>query len=228
MRHRYSNIKSDVTDLRSTEMEAKSKQDKKTVIVHHSEEERQKILFDAVPENTRNATKRALKHLNQYISTKNGGLTLTIDDIGTEELPQLLYEFYTDAQYKSSESETTPEKYKNTTLNSIRAGINRHLKDQRGIDIIKDERFVRSNQMFKAVKKANKKEGKGNVDHKITISHEDMKKLDNYFRQYMRPSARILQQFCLFNILFYGCRRGRENLSAMEKDTFEVTSLHFN
>ena len=207
---------------RKSLVEMDYKQEKKTIIVQHTEEERNKILFDAVPENTRNATKSALNHLNEYIRQKNGGLQLTIDDIGTEELPQVMYEFYTDARYKSS-NDGKLEKYKNTTLNSIRAGINRHLKDTRGVDIMKDERFVKSNQMFKAVKKENKKDGHGNVDHKISITASDMEKLDRYFRGYMSPSSKKLQELCIFNILFYGCRRGRENLSAMEIDTFEVS-----
>ena len=135
-----------------------NKSEKKKVIVQHTNAERAQLLQDAVPENTRNATKGALKHLNEYIKVKNGGLNLTIDDIGSDELPQVLYEFYTDAQYKAaSDRSKPPKKYKNTTLNSIRAGINRHLKDTHGIDIMKDARFVKSNQILKAVKKLNKK-----------------------------------------------------------------------
>ena len=206
-----------------------SKQDKIKVIVQHSEEDRKKLLHDAIPENTRNSTKAALKHLNEFIKVKNDQLDITVENILTEELPQLLYEFYTDARYKSSSNNSGKEleKYKNTTLNAMRAGINRYLKDERGLDIIKDSRFVRSNQMFKAVKKANKKEGNGNIDHKKPIIPDDMTKLDQYFRQYMRPSAKILQEVCLFNTLFYGCRRGRENLCSMETDTFEVTNHNF-
>ena len=196
---------------------------RKTFIKQHTAEEREQLLFNAIPQNTRNATKSALKHLNEYIRVKNGGLNISIDDIGSEELPQLLFEFYTDAQYKAKSENDDPEKYKNTTLKSIRAGINRHLKDVRGLDIMKDSRFVKSNQMFKAVTKANKQEGRGSVEHKMAITPEDMRKLDEYFRQYMRPSSKILQEFCIFNVLFYGCRRGRENLATMQKNTFEVS-----
>ena len=139
-------------------------------------------------------------------------------------MPQLLYEFYTDAQYKST-TDGSEQKFKNTTMNSIRAGINRYMKESRGVDIIKDDRFTRSNEMFKSVKKTNKKEGKGSVQHKQPICEEDRKKLDGYFSQYMRPSAKILQQFCIYNIMLFGCRRGRENLSSMTTDTFEVCIL---
>ena len=201
-----------------------TKQDKKKVMIQHSEEERNQILYNAIPENTHNATKSALKHLNEYIKQKNGGLQLTLDDISTSELPQILFEFYTDARYKSS-ADGKLEKYKNTTLNSIRAGIKLHLKDTCGIDIIKDENFVKSNQMFKAVKKENKKDGRGKIDHKLPITPADMEKLDQYFRGYMSPSSKKLQELCLFNVLYYGCRRGRENLSAMPKDTYEVHFL---
>ena len=166
-----------------------------------------------------------MTHLNRYIKFKNGGLDLTLDDIGTDEFPQLLYEFYTDAQYKSID-DGVEEKFKNSTMNSIRAGINRHLKDTRSVDIIKDMRFTKSNQMLKTVKKTNKSQGKGNVDHKLPITEADRQKLNQYFKEYMRPSSKILQQF-YSNIMLFGCRRGHENLSTMTKDTFEVCKINF-
>ena len=217
-------VELELNKLRLT-MDAVGKKDKKRAFVLHSEADRQKILYEAVPENTRNATKQALSHINEYIRVKNGGLALTIDDIGDDELPQVMYEFYTDGQYKSGDENSPPERYKNTTLRSIRAGINRHLKQQRGIDLMKDPRFTKSNQMFASVSKSNKKSGNGNVTHKDPITTPDMNRLEVYFRQYTRPSAKILFQFCLFNIMMFGCRRGRENLCLMEKDTFEVSRL---
>ena len=116
------------------------------------------LLQGSIPENTKNATKTWIKHLNAYIKKVNGGLDITIDDIGTDELPPLLYEFYFDGQYKSFNSDRSEEceQYKNTSLKSIRAAITRYLKNTRGIDIINDVRFTKSNEMFKAVTKTNK------------------------------------------------------------------------
>ena len=162
-----------------------SQKQKKKTIIQLSNQERDKILYEATAQNTRNATKRALKHLNAFIKVKNGGLDIDVEQIETSELLQLLYEFYTDAQYKECKDGEKAEKFKNTTMNSIRAGINRYLKEARGLDIMKDTRFTRSNQMFKAVKKINKGEGRGNVDHKKPISESDHAKLDKYFKNYL-------------------------------------------
>ena len=195
-----------------------------TPFKRHSEQERRKLMDDSIPQNTKNATKTWINVLNKYIKQVNGNLEITIDDIGTEELPSLLYEFYCDVQYKSYDSSEPEksEKYKNTSMKSIRGAINRYMKNSRGIDIMKDVRFTRSNEMFKAVTKENKKQGKGNIEHKAIICDDDMKVIDDYFKGYMKPSAAILQEICIFNVLFYGCRRGRENLAAMTKETFEV------
>ena len=40
------------------------------------------------------------------------------------------------------------------------------------------------------------------------------------------PSAKRLQEFVLFNIIYYCGRRGRENLRNMTKKTFEIKKDH--
>ena len=190
----------------------------------HSEDERKKLMEDSIPQNTKNATKTWMKVLNNYVKQVNGNLDITVEDICTEELPQLLYEFYCDVKYKNYNEQNPDEceKYKNTSMKSIHGVTNRYMKNSREIDIMKDVHFTKSNEMFKAVTKENKKQGKDNIEHKAIICAEDMKAIDKYFQGYMKPNAEILQEVCLFNVLYYGCHRGRENLAAMTKDTFEV------
>ena len=82
------------------------------------------------------------------------------------------------------------------------------------------EAFNRANKVFDAILKDNKAKGRGNIKHKERISSEDIDKLHHYFSRYMQPNSLILQKFVQFNLMFYLCRHGRENLTGMPKDTF--------
>ena len=92
-----------------------------------------------------------------------------------------------------------------------------------------DPKFVKVKEMFHGVLKEGKADGKGDIDHKEEILSEDLEKLNDYFSCYMTPDPTILQRCVLFNLLYYLCRRGRENLTGMKKDTFAVSrSKHKN
>ena len=95
----------------------------------------------------------------------------------------------------------------------------------KGIDIIKDSAFVRSNEIFKGVLVDAGKHGK---PKKSTpkISQIDLERIGEYFQHdYMNnPNPKKLQQHLLFYILYYFCRRGRENLYEMKTDTFELVT----
>ncbi len=57
------------------------------------------------------------------------------------------------------------------------------------------------------------------------ITENDNEKLFQFFESSMKsanPDPKILQQMCIFNIIHYMGRRGRENLRNMQKDTFEI------
>ena len=84
--------------------------------------------------------------------------------------------------------------------------------------------------MFDAVANINKSVGKVNVKHMKPISPEDLKKIHNYFSQYMLPDPLILQRMVHFNLMFYPCRHlqtPQENLTHMSKDTFNVSLTEF-
>ena len=104
----------------------------------------------------------------------------------------------------------------------MRAAIKRYTEEKRSLDILNNESFARANKVFSVVLKDNKVKGKGKIHHKEIIRSEDLEKLQDYFSRYMKPSAVILQQMVQFNLMFYLCRRGHENLTGMPKDTFEV------
>ena len=69
--------------------------------------------------------------------------------------------------------------YKTASLNSIRAGLCRHLKDsgKSGIDLIKDTEFEESNTAFKAALVQLKDIGKGDTVPHTDIDENDMQTL---------------------------------------------------
>ena len=165
---------------------------------------------------TNNATKLWIDTFKQYLEQEE---LPKLDQIPDSDLPNLLESFYVLVRMKKS------EKYKSTTLKSMRAGLNRYFKDHREIDITQDKRFMRTNELFLGLLKENKKEGRGQVIHKQTISDSDKEKLFKYFENSIKsgkPDPKILQQICIFNIVYYMGWHGRENLRNMQKDTFEV------
>lgn len=182
------------------------------------ENDRSKIRESRNKANTKNATKLWKNLLNQYLIEKD--IAASIEHVTDADLPKVLEKFYSEIRTKK-----THERYKNSSLRAIRAGVNRFIKDSRGIDIISDPKFMRTNDLFKGVTKENKEAGKGNVQHKVPISSEDLERLQDYFSLYMAPNPTILQRCVLFNLMFFLCRRGRENLTGMTKDTFDVSTF---
>ena len=75
-----------------------------------------------------------------------------------------------------------------------------------------------------AKQKDNKQKGLGKIDNKPAITDEDMVKIAEYFKKVLAgpPNPKALLQMVVFNILYYLCRRGRENLRNMTKSTFAI------
>ena len=96
----------------------------------------------------------------------------------------------------------------------IRAALNRYFKDKHEIDVISNDKFIQANEAFKAVTNKGKSEGRGEIVHKMPVEDEDMKTLSVYFRRNMvgEPNAIFLQELVLFSVIYFGGRRGRENL----------------
>ena len=114
------------------------------------------------------------------------------------------------------------EYFKRNTLNGIRYGLAKHFKTK-GIDITDDPVFTSSREVFFALHSDMKKKGFGSTDHTSPISTEDLQIL--YSGNYVAfniNSPVVLQQKVWFELMFYLCRRGRENLRGMTRSTFEI------
>ena len=106
---------------------------------------------------TNNATKLWVNCLKEYLIEKN---LPNIEEISNKELPNLLMTFFAEATKKNSDDINNPEEsseYKTQTLRCIRAALGRYFKEERGTDIIKNELFVKCNDMFKGLTNDKKK-----------------------------------------------------------------------
>ena len=116
------------------------------------------------------------------------------------------------------------ESLKTSSLSSMKYGITKYLKEQCKIDFQTDIEFSSSRDVYKAVVTDLKKKGFGSVEHKPPISDEDLQKLynpENVVFNINSPCG--LQKKVWFDLMFYLCRRGRENQRQMTKSTFAVS-----
>ena len=211
-----------------------------------SEDQIQAIIGKKNRENTHKATKLWMSCFTDFLIEKGYE---DADAIPTEDLPQILEQFYSCVSKKPStddpqESEDDQEddntsknpyaaimpprkkkkNYKNTSMKAIRAALARYYHDKCSVDIISNEHFLRANAVFNGILQLNKESGLGNIVSKSEMSDLDMGILTNYFRNAMAgpPNPKKLQDIVIFYILYYMCRRGRENLRGMTKETFQI------
>ena len=175
------------------------------------------ILLNKDAENTKKATRQAVAIFRDYLKEKSlPGEFETLDKLA---LGSVLAKFYVEVRRSDGEF------YKRTTLNSIRAGINRHLKSEHEhiIDIIKDVEFARANAAYKAATVQLKRLGKGDVQHHNAIDESDIRKL--YGSEVFDHSTPVgLQYKVWFELMLFICRRGRENLRELKKGHFKIQS----
>lgn len=196
-----------------------------------TEEKTQYVMDKRKAPNTNKATKLWLQCFTDYLLEKD---LPKIETLTINTLPTILENFYTDVRKKEAQSNPENEAgddddqrlYKNTTLKAIRAALGRYFKEKLSIDIMSNENFIRANQIFEGVQRINKEKGKGNVTNKPPIDDSDLTKITHYFRQGMNgpPNPGLLQEVVLFYVLLYMCRRGRENLRSMTRDTFSIAT----
>ena len=72
------------------------------------------------------------------------------------------------------------------------------------------------------MKKELMRQGKGLVEHRRSITAKDMAKLYEHDRVFNIDVPTGLQQKVAFELIFYTCRRGCENLHSMTKNTYGI------
>ena len=162
---------------------------------------------------TKRAINNAKKLFLEYALTK-GKTEEDVEKMTAVDLDNLLYGFY------PSIRKTDGDHMKLNYLRAIRYGVASYLKTL-GMDIYTPD-FERSKKSFDASSTQLKKQGKGGVDHKLPLSKEDMKKLYTSKHTFDTSTPIGLQNKVFFEIMLHICRRGRENLRQMTKQTFIV------
>ena len=205
-------------------------------------EQKEGLLYKRNKENTNKATKQWINCFKDFLFET--GLP-ELDLLQPKDLPEILENFYSSVCKKPKDEPSESEEqgavggvskgpdlpkrdtkycYKNTTMKAIRAGLNRYFKEKFSIDIINNESFIRANALFSGVLQMNKEQGLGDIVSKSDISDADMEILRMRFNASLSgaPDPKLLQEIVIFYILYYMCRRGRENLRNMQKDTFAI------
>ena len=177
------------------------------------EKELDAIIYEKDAKNTHKATLFSWNCFLSYLKEKN--IVIDVEKITKVELDNILITFYVELRKQDGEL------YTKTAFRAIRHGLQRKFKSLRQLDIIDDPAFTKSDTVFKAQCVQLKKKGLAKVEHKPPICSEDIRKL------YSSPvfklnNPRSLQRKVFFEIMFYLCRRGQENIRELTKSSFAV------
>ena len=180
-----------------------------------SKEEVDSKRYNAVPVSAPKANTKAAKALESYL-VETGGKPLA-ELVAASELAEVLSSYYFAARTVDG------HEYRCSSLENFRQGLNRHIKQhmKADMDIIKVPAYREANLSFKAAMTELKKKGLGSVRHYPNIDKSDLVKL--YNSTYLSTStASGLYRKVQFDIRYYFCRRGGENMVDMTKETFSV------
>lgn len=180
----------------------------------HLEGDLQRSERNRLSENTRLATRYAVRIFREYLSEK--AQSPDFETLDKEALCAVLRSFYAEARSKSGQL------YSKSSLISIRSSLNRYLNEPpycRTLDLTKDPELRSANLTLAAVIRRLEEQGAGPVVQKQAITRPDLRKL------YESSVLNIDTPFGLLNKVWfetcmYFCTRGRENQRELEEDSF--------
>jgi hypothetical protein len=178
-----------------------------------SEDEIQRKQLKINAENTIRANKKCAR---EYLKeNKQNSEFETFDRV---RLNETLSHLYVDIRKPDG------QRYKATSLESIRHGLNRYLRSSphnKPFYIVKDADINDSNTNVSAMLTEVTRLGLGNVVHYPAIDKHDREKLyKSVYFSTNTPSG--LSNKVQFDIRLYFCRRGQENMHAMSQSMFTV------
>ncbi|XP_023806613.2 uncharacterized protein LOC110014204 [Oryzias latipes] len=187
---------------------------------HHKRERRHKevspeelnFLEDDKDEiNTKKITKWAVNIFRDFLAQKN--MDINFENYTATTLNESLRLFYASVQSTKEGGE-----YSVASLRSLRAGINRHLRD---VNIISDTVFKSSNAVFKAIMKRYRKSGKDTSSHHPRIPESDLEKIR--CSSALSPDTPLgLVRKVWFDIQLCLARRGREGCRELTMASFSI------
>ncbi|XP_041646407.1 uncharacterized protein LOC121511710 [Cheilinus undulatus] len=165
-------------------------------------------------ENTRLATRYAVRIFREYLSEK--AQSPDFETLDKEALCAVLRSFYAEARSKSGQL------YSKSSLISIRSSLNRYLNEPpycRTLDLTKDPELRSANLTLAAVIRRLEEQGAGPVVQKQAITRSDLRKLYESSVFNTDTSFGLLNKVW-FETCMYFCTRGRENQRELEEDSF--------
>ncbi|KAM7388834.1 hypothetical protein PAMP_024981 [Pampus punctatissimus] len=174
----------------------------------------QRLERNRLSENTRLATRYAVRIFREYLSEKAQSPDFETLDKGA--LCAVLRSFYAEARSKSGQL------YSKSSLISIRSSLNRYLNEPpycRTLDLTKDPELRSANLTLAAVIRRLEEQGAGPVVQKQAITRSDLRKL--YESSVFNTDTPFgLLNKVWFETCMYFCTRGRENQRELEEDSF--------
>ncbi|XP_063747680.1 uncharacterized protein LOC134869730 [Eleginops maclovinus] len=176
--------------------------------------ELQRAERNRLSENTRLATRYAVRIFREYLSEK--AQSPDFETLDKESLCAVLRSFYAEARSKSGQL------YSKSSLISIRSSLNRYLNEPpycRTLDLTKDPELRSANLTLAAVIRRLEEQGAGPVVQKQAITRSDLRKLyDSSVFNTETPFGLLNKVW--FETCMYFCTRGRENQRELEEDSF--------
>ncbi|GAA6226207.1 uncharacterized protein LOC108896984 isoform X1 [Lates japonicus] len=180
----------------------------------HLEGDLQRSERNKLSENTRLATRYAVRIFREYLSEK--AQSPHFETLDKEALCAVLRSFYAEARSKSGQL------YSKSSLISIRSSLNRYLNEPpycRTLDLTKDPELRSANLTLAAVIRRLEEQGAGPVVQKQAITRSDLRKL--YESSVFNTDTPFgLLNKVWFETCMYFCTRGRENQRELEEDSF--------
>lgn len=177
-----------------------------------SEQDLSELLDGSDAENTKKQIRYAVNRLDAYAACAGTSLA-AVEAMDEADLDKFLSRFF--AGLRKADGTL----YTKKTMHGIRYGLHRHFKAQRDIDITKSDKFSASNGVYKAMMVKLKKEGKGSIRHKNSISKEDMARI--FSSEALNITTPLgLQNKVFMDVMIYYANRGRENVRDMKADDF--------
>ena len=143
------------------------------------------------------------------------------EDLTVDELADLLRKFYGTVLSKQG------KEYSKSGMINLRSGLNRYLQSvpfKKTYDLMNDQVFLQANKVFSGCLRDNKERGLDTSQPRQPIEQSDLEKL---FRDYFRPgiennNTEVLLHKVFFDIIYFTGRRGKEGLSELCKNSFQI------
>ena len=119
------------------------------------------------------------------------------------------------------------KKYRASAQQTLPSGLRRHFLERLGVDIVNDKAFSYSTKVFKTSVVDLRRQGLGTIQHHPALTKTDMTKLysgDTFIFDIHTPNGLLIKVY--FDILYYLCRKGQENLLKMTKETFQFSTCY--